>query len=199
LRVPFFNLLFAILVLSAIWGFGVNINTLGNRIILASEIIPGTTNPSDEAGLKTGDYIIEIKGKETKFFGEIQEIIATHPGEELPIQVERDDRIISLSVRPLMEKSSGAGKIGVYSWIDPIIEHVAEGSPAEIAGLKSGDKILKVNGIELRNTMDLYKILEDKPAVLALELLRGNQTLQFRSSQFITRLEPRTWALLGWL
>jgi regulator of sigma E protease len=174
---PFFNLLFAVLVLSVIWGLGVNVNTLGNRIILASEIVPGTSNPSDEAGLKTGDYIIEIKGKETKFFGEIQEIIATHPGEELPIQVRRDDRILSLVVRPLMEKSSGAGKIGVYSWIDPLIEQIKTGSPAEIAGLKSGDRIIQVNGIELRNTMDLLKILDDRPAVLALELLRGNQTL----------------------
>jgi len=174
---PLFNLLFAIFVLSVIWGFGVDINTLGNRIILASEIMPGTSNPSDEAGLKTGDRITEIKGKETKTFSEIQEIIATHPGEELPIRVERDDRILSLSVRPVMEKSSGAGKIGVYSWIDPLIEQITAGSPSEIAGLKSGDRVLKANGIELRNTMDLYKILEDKPAVLALEVLRGNQAL----------------------
>jgi len=174
---PIFNLFFAILVLSAIWGFGFEVSTLGNRIILASEIVPGTVNPSDEAGLKTGDRIIEIKGKETKTFNEIQEIIATNPGKELPIQIERDGRILSLSVRPLMEKSSGAGKIGVYFWTDPIIENVAQGSPAEIAGLKSGDRILKINGVELQNTMGLFQILDKKPAVLDVEFLRGNQTL----------------------
>jgi len=174
---PIFNLLFAILVLSAIWGFGFEVNTLGNRIILASEISPGTTNPSDEAGLKTGDRIIEIKGKETKTFNEIQEIIATNPGKELPIQVERDGRILSLSVRPVMEKSSGAGKIGVYFWTDPLIENVAQGSPAEIAGLKSGDRIIKINGVELQNTMGIFQILDKKPAVLAVEFLRGSQTL----------------------
>jgi regulator of sigma E protease len=76
-----------------------------------------------------------------------------------------------------MEKSSGAGKIGVYSWIDPKIEQIAAGSPAEIAGLKSGDRILKANGIELRNTMDLFQILDNKPVVLSVEFLRDNQTL----------------------
>jgi regulator of sigma E protease len=174
---PVFNLLFAVLVLSVIWGFGFEVNTLGNRIILASEIVPGTVNPSDEAGLKTGDRIIEIKGKETKTFNEIQEIIATHPGEELPIQVERDNRLLSLSVKPVMEKSSGAGKIGVYFWTEPLIEQVAPGSPAEIAGLKSGDRLLKINGIELPHTMALFQILDSKPAVLNVEFSRGSQTL----------------------
>jgi regulator of sigma E protease len=174
---PVFNLFFAILVFSVIWGFGFEVNTLGNRIILASEIVPGTINPSDEAGLKTGDRIVQIKGKETKTYNEIQEIIATHPGEELPILVERGNQTLSLSVRPVMEKSSGAGKIGVYFWTDPVIENIAQGSPAEIAGLKSGDRILKVNGIDLPNTMGLFQILDKKPAVLNVEFLRGNQNL----------------------
>jgi regulator of sigma E protease len=174
---PIFNLLFAILVLSVIWGLGFEVNTLGNRVILASEITPGTVNPADEAGLKTGDRILQIKGKETKTYNEIQEIIATHPGQELPILVERDGQVLPLSVRPVMEKSSGAGKIGVYFWTDPVIEQVASGSPAEIAGLKSGDRILKVNGIELPYTMGIFKILDEKPAVLAVEFLREGKTL----------------------
>jgi len=174
---PIFNLLFAILVLSVIWGLGFEVNTLGNRVILASEITPGTVNPSDEAGLRTGDRILQIKGKETNTYNEIQEIIATSPNEELPILVERDGLILSLSVRPVMEKSSGAGKIGVYFWTDPVIEQVASGSPAEIAGLKSGDRILKVNGIELQYTMGIFQILDEKPAVLTVEFLREGQTL----------------------
>jgi len=167
---PFFNMLFAILVLAVIWGVGFEVNTLGNRIILASEITPGTVN-------KTGDRILQIKGKETNTYNDIQEIIATHPDEELPILVERDGQTINLSVRPVMEKSSGAGKIGVYFWTDPVIEQVAEGSPAEIAGLKSGDRILKVNGVELPHTMGLYQILDEKPAVLAVEFIRDGQPL----------------------
>ena len=172
---PLFNMLFAVLVLSVIWGFGFEVNTLGNRIILASEIVPGTVNPADEAGLKTGDRIVEIKGKETKTFHDIQEVIAVHPEEELAIIVERNGEILNHSVRPAMDKSSGAGRIGVYFWTDPVVESVASGSPAEIAGLKSGDIILKVNESELPHTMALLGILEEKPAVLNLEFLRDGE------------------------
>ena len=172
---PLFNLLFAVLVLAVIWGIGFEVNTLGNRIVLVSEISGGNPNPADEAGLKTGDRIISIQGKETRTFHEIQEIVALHPGEDLPVKIERNGAILNLSVKPVMEKSTGAGKIGVYFWTDPLIEKIAEGSPAEIAGLKSGDRIVRVNGSGLPHTMALMKILDEKPPVLNVEFLRDGR------------------------
>jgi regulator of sigma E protease len=71
-----------------------------------------------------------------------------------------------------MEKSTGAGKIGVYFWTDPLVEKIAEGSPAEIAGLKQGDLILRVSGLELPHTMALFAILDEKPQVLDIEYRR---------------------------
>jgi regulator of sigma E protease len=43
---PFFNFLFAIILLSAIWGRGIEIETLENRIVLLSDI-DGKSYPSD--------------------------------------------------------------------------------------------------------------------------------------------------------
>jgi regulator of sigma E protease len=60
---PAFNLLFAVLVFSIIWGIGFEVNTLDNRIVLVSDITPGETYPADLSGLKTGDTIIDINGK----------------------------------------------------------------------------------------------------------------------------------------
>jgi len=174
---PFFNFVFAVLVLSVIWGLGFEVNTLDNRIILASEINPGTVNPADEAGLKTGDKIVSIMGKRTETYNDIQEIIALNPGEELPIQVERNDRTIDLRVTPVMEKSTGVGRIGVYFWTDPLVERITEGSPAQIAGLRSGDRLLAINGVAIPHTMALYQVLEERPSVLDIEYLRDGETL----------------------
>jgi regulator of sigma E protease len=174
---PLFNLAFAVLVLSIIWGIGFEVTTLDNRIVLVSDISPGNVNPADEAGLKTGDRIIEIKGVKTETYHDIQESIAVRPGEELPLRVERNGEILSLRVKPVLEKSTGAGKIGVYFWTDPVIEKIAAGSPAEIAGLESGDRILKVNGADLPHTMRLVNILDEKPPALNLEYRRGDEIL----------------------
>jgi len=177
---PLFNIFFAILVLSVIWGIGFEVTTRSNRIVLLSDIIPGSVNPADLAGLKTGDRILEIKGIKIETYNNIQENIALNPEETLPVIVERDGRILELVVKPSLEKSTGAGKIGIYDWTDPIIEQIADGSPASAAGLKSGDRILTVNGIDFPYTVALIKILEEKPQNLDLEYERDGSILQGR-------------------
>jgi regulator of sigma E protease len=171
---PLFNLVFAILVLSVIWGRGFEINALDNRIILVSDIVPGSFNPADEAGLRTGDRIIELNGIRTETSRDIQEIVFLNPDKLLPMQVERDGQINNLSVRPRMT-GTGAGMIGIHFWIDPIIESVIAGSQAEFVGLRSGDKIIRVNGTELPHTMAFSMILENRPQVLTIEYMRESR------------------------
>jgi len=157
---PFFNLIFAIILLSFIWGFGFEINTIGNKIILASEIIKEETFPADKAGFKTGDRIMEIDNKSINYYHEIQENIALNPSKTLPVIVERDGKILELQVTPNLDKSSGAGKIGVIYWIDPVIESVKQGSIAEGAGLIPGDRIITLNGNPVKNSEDFKRIRE---------------------------------------
>jgi len=170
---PFFNLVFAAILLSFLWGIGFEVNTLGNRIILASEVTPGETYPADTAGLQTGDRIIEIAGKEISYYHEVQENIALNPEKKLPLTVERNGEIINLAVTPSLDKSSGAGKIGVYFWADPVIESIKENSPAQRAGLLPKDIITSVNGAAIHNTMDIEKATEQNPDLLVLGYSRN--------------------------
>ncbi|GHV77316.1 zinc metalloprotease [Spirochaetia bacterium] len=175
---PFFNLLFAALVFSIIWGIGFEVNTLDNRIVLVSDIAPGEQYPADFSGLKTGDKIIDINGKPVANYHDIQELIATNPEKTLPLKALRDGEIVDLVVRPDLDKSSGAGKIGVYFWSEPVIKSIIEGSPADIAGLQSGDRITRINGEDFAYTVALFRILRDQPPVLAVDFERGNRTMQ---------------------
>jgi regulator of sigma E protease len=174
---PLFNLIFAVLVLSVIWGFGFEVTTLSNRIILASEINPGQNYPADEAGLKTGDRIIEINGKETPYYHDIQENITVNPEKGLALTVDRGGEILPLRVTPALDKSTGAGRIGVYFWTDPVIETVTPGGPAAAAGLQGGDRILRVNGEEIRHGVDLFRFLNEALPSLSVEYDRNGEPL----------------------
>jgi len=169
---PFFNLIFAIILLCFIWGFGFEIKTLDNRIVLASEVT-NEIYPADSAGLKTGDRIVEINGKEISYYHEVQENIALNAQKALPIKVERDGFLHSMQITPALDKSSGAGKIGVYFWTDPVIDSVAQGSPAQRAGLLPGDIITQANDSAVLNTVDIIKIIEDNPKQLVLDFKRN--------------------------
>jgi regulator of sigma E protease len=174
---PFFNLVFAVLVFSVIWGIGFEVNTLENRIVLVSDINEGEKYPADTAGLLTGDRILEINGKSIANYHDIQENIAVNPEKNLTLRVEREGKILDLPIIPELDKSTGAGKIGVYFWTDPVISAVAAGSPAAIAGLKEGDRILKINGRDFPYTVALFKTLWDRPPVLSLDFEREGRSL----------------------
>jgi regulator of sigma E protease len=175
---PFFNLVFAVLVFSVIWGIGFEVNTLENRVVLASEINTGERYPADEAGIATGDRIIAIDGRSISNYHDIQEAITPNPGKTLGMQVLRDGERIDLEVSPSLDRSTGAGKIGVYFWTDPVIGDIAGGSPAAIAGLRSGDRILKVNGEDFPYSAALFRIIRDQPPVLSLEFERNGESLK---------------------
>jgi regulator of sigma E protease len=175
---PFFNLIFAILVLSFIWGIGFEVNTLDNRIVLASDINPEETYPADEAGLKTGDRIIAIGGKPIANYHDIQEQISPNPEKNLSLQVEREGEVLDLMVRPVLDRATGAGKIGVYFWTDPVISGVAQGSPGAIAGLKPGDRITRINGDPFPYSVALIGLLRDQPPVLQVEYEREGRAEQ---------------------
>jgi len=168
---PFFNLVLAVILFSFLWGVGFEINTVGNRIVLASEVTEEAF-PADIAGFQTGDRIINIDGRDISYYHEIQENITLNPNKLLPIIVERDGRELQLNVTPSLDRSSGAGRIGVYFWIDPVIDTVTEGSPAFNAGLRKGDRIVSANGIPLLNSIDLMKIRSSYPDELILEYER---------------------------
>jgi len=170
---PLFNLVLAVILLSIIWGVGFEINTVGNKIILASEVSGLQEKaPADIAGLRTGDQIIEINGKEISYYHEIQEIIALNPEKKLPITVERNRKLIDLNVTPSLE-STGAGRIGIYVWIDPVIESVKDNSPAQIAGLRAGDIITAVNGTAISNSEDFRSIRTQNPQSMIIEYKRN--------------------------
>jgi regulator of sigma E protease len=146
---PLFNFFFAVLALSVIWGRGIEVETLENRIVLLADI-DGQSYPSDESGLLTGDRIITINGKQINNYRDMQENIALNPDKVLSLTVLREGEEHYLSIRPTLDKS-GAGKIGVYPWITPMVQAILPDGPAEKAGLQPGDRILGVRRDALPN------------------------------------------------
>ncbi|MDR2516492.1 MAG: RIP metalloprotease RseP [Spirochaetaceae bacterium] len=172
---PFFNLLFALLVFSIIWGNGFEVSTLENRIVLVSDVQGGETYPADEAGFRSGDRIVKINGRKTAHYHDVQEAIAPNAEQLLAVTVERDGIPVELAVRPRLDRSTGAGRIGVYFWTDPVISAVAPGSAAERAGFLPGDRITRINGVDFPHTMMMLTVMRDSPGVLAIEYERSGE------------------------
>ena len=170
---PVANLLFAILVMSIVWWIGFSVETYSNRIILSSDYsATETPNPADLAGLETGDVIVSMGGREVVSYADIQEIVAQSALRSLRTVVERDGEQRVLTVTPSLLPDSGAGYIGVYPWLEPVVDQVLADSPAETAGFLPGDTIVSVAGKPVPHTLEFSRLIDESGETATVEVER---------------------------
>ncbi len=177
---PMANVLFAVLVLALIWWTGFNVHADGNRIVLVSDYsLDGFSElpPATQAGLKTGDRIIAIDAQPVNHFQDLLKTVATAPNEQLVLTILREDRQLQIALTPQLDLDTGAGRIGVYAWRDPIADKVDSGGSAALAGLQRGDLIVAAGGQPVRHTIDLYQQLGDRPETLEIRYRRAGSEI----------------------
>ena len=108
-----------------------------------------------EAGLQVGDKIIRINDEEIKSKYDLDEVMDENNGEELNVQVQRNDEILNFNIKPTEVKSKVTG---IYLDDDAKIITMDKGSSAEKAGIKNNDEILKINGQDVNGSSD--KVIE---------------------------------------
>ena len=156
-----------------------------------SEVVPGSG--SAKAGIKSGDVIVSLNGKTLSSFAELRSHIATTaPGSTVKLGLVRAGKPLEVNVtldkspsstasaEELTPALSGAalsdgqlkdGTPGVT------VDDVARQSPAAQAGLHKDDVIIYINRQRTRTLADMRKVLESKPDVIAISVMRGNQNL----------------------
>jgi len=110
---PIFNLIFAFLAFIIISAIGYTYYTYSNTIILSDELYENTHSAARDAGLLTGDKIIQIGKNEITDFSDIISEISIRPDEDVLVIVDRNGKIIEFTVHTDMNKEEGTGKIGV--------------------------------------------------------------------------------------
>jgi len=155
---PLVNLFFAILVFTIVSWIGYNEEYAEPRIILLSEWSDdGEDWPADLSGLQSGDLITLADEKPIKAFHELKPLLAFNPDKEIELIVNRGGRIIPIMIAPQLDEESGFAMIGVLAWVDPAIASIGK----SLEGLQKGDRIIRINDIEIPHSVAFYKILED--------------------------------------
>lgn len=144
--------------------------------------------PADKAGLRPGDRILEIDGKPvTKFAGMGDSVtwrIVRSEGESVQVKVDRDGKVMELLPKPSKEPTKAwerksLRKIMIAPAYDLIVGDLATNGPAQLAGMKPGDQILRVNGVKLYHAGALDDYIEAHPKEsLTLGCRRGNQPME---------------------
>lgn len=105
--------------------------------------------------LQQNDKIIELNGKKVKNKEDLNKIMQNANGSEMNLKIERNEKILEYNIIPTEIKNKNTG---IYLNKDCKIIAIEKGSCAEKYGLKTNDKIIKINNQETNG--DYNKIIE---------------------------------------
>ncbi len=175
---PAMNIALAIILLWVVLMQGAHVPVFEDQPVVIGVV--NADSPAARAGLRSGDLILRVNGRETPTWDAFFLAIGTKPDREVQLTVQRDGREEQIAVRPEAQSKYQVGDIGVLPDAYPSIESVVSGDPAEKAGLKGGDQIRAINGERVVFSGDVQKIIArnaEKPMEVRVKRSGEEQTI----------------------
>jgi regulator of sigma E protease len=163
---PFMNVVLAIAVLTGLFMVSYE-KVLNEGGAVVGHIQPDS--PAAKAGILAGDKIVRLNGKDNPDWEDIVTKEIEGAGRTLTVTVERNGRQFPVSLSPVLDDREGVGSAGWEGQNEIQVASVNAGYPADTAGLKKGDLLVKVNGIPIHSHYTLPEVIrrsEGKPATI---------------------------------
>ena len=138
---------------------------------------------AEQAGIEVGDKLLKINNKTVRLKSQIDEAVQNSNGEKIKLTIERNGKRQDILLVPTAEqiKSIGIYLGGTNDNLTSEIKGIYPESEAESIGLKEGDIITKIDGIECLG--DPYKVVElitnTENEKILIEIKRNNEIKEF--------------------
>jgi regulator of sigma E protease len=174
---PVMNMALAVVLLAVVLAQGADVPAYLDQLPVVGGV--EKSSPAERAGFRPGDRVLTVSGEEVKTWEDFDVAIGTRPGRPVAVTVVRNDREQSLTVTPDREGKFEVGRIGVFPQVHPRVQSVRRGEPADVAGLKTGDVVLAVNGESVQLARQLSEAIGRNPLKpITLSVMRGGQPLE---------------------
>jgi regulator of sigma E protease len=167
------------LTLLIFWG----INFFQGKEIPKSTTIAGVDKGSiaEKAGFHSYDKIISINNNSVNDWDEVvQNIFVENQSGDVSLKLERNKEVVQLNLsRRFVTDNSQKGFFLFPSPVQAVVVDVIKNSPAEDAGLKTDDLILSLNGMSIKEGMQINEIISsNNEKSISVVLLRNNDTIR---------------------
>jgi regulator of sigma E protease len=195
-----------LLVLFAGPGMNLLLPVLIFSIVLATgmprpEPVVGTVEPQSPAaaaGVRVGDRVVAVAGEPVRWWDDVEDTLRERPEQSVPIRLQRGDE--TLDVTLALEGRSGTDAVGApaqigfagmgHARLAPVVGIPDADAPAAASELRSGDRVLAVNGHEVEDWESLAaRYAEAGQAPLQLRIERADPAAKEDAPDAKTELE----------
>ncbi|MBF0527895.1 MAG: RIP metalloprotease RseP [Deltaproteobacteria bacterium] len=183
---PGFNFIFAFLIFWIIY--------VSAGLPHLSPVIGRVTanSPAAQAGIEPLDRIESVDGRPILYYDQFVELTRASQGQPISILLTRNEKQIRATAKPVLMKSTDIFgdelreyDVGVEPYLGPHIGNVQPNMPADVAGLKPGDKIIKINDQIIKDWYDVLDLVQaSRGQKIKVEIERNGIPIQ-------TTLVPR--------
>ena len=135
-------------------------------------------------GLKSGDKITKINGKNVKRAQTVTEVLKQNDGENVTVTFERNGEVSEMNIKPT---ENDVKSTGIYLKDSNKIIAVDKNSSASKQGIQANDEIIEINGEDTKE--DPYTIMElinKSENTISLKIQRGKDILNIELTPDIT-------------
>lgn len=141
---PIMNLLLAFVLLAFVLMKGANVPLYQSSPAVVGAVEAGS--PADRAGVKLGDRIVSIDGREVPTWDALDLEVTPKANHALSVGIDRRGERLTLEIVPAAFTKYELGDLGVRPVLRTQFIEIQPGRPAESAGVRLGDVVLALDG-----------------------------------------------------
>ncbi|MHB8065218.1 MAG: RIP metalloprotease RseP [Ruminiclostridium sp.] len=142
---------------------------------------------ADKAGIQVGDKLQKYNGKTIYQVNDLDIFAYALTNESVDLQYERNGQTKTVNITPNRQQDGYmlgfTPKVMEIDGADSnVVAKVSDKSPALKAGLKAGDRIIKLNGIPVNSRQDIAQVIDN--------VKQNNVTITIKRDEKVQNLKP---------
>jgi len=170
---PLANLILAVVLLTVLFSLQGFTTTAVSKV--------ADQSPAAEAGIMPGDRILSYDGKRVLMPLDLMQFLYISKGAPTEIEFLRDGEKYREIIKPKIIPATSSAKIGVSLGADGsgdtnVIKALSPGMPAKNAGLMVGDRIVKLNGMDVKSADEIIELVtKNGTKPISVVVMRGTE------------------------